>query len=107
MATLYTSHVTERDHFLRSPTKDTDWLVLTTDGDSDAIRSGLPTWEDRLFFALALIGGLLFVVNLVAPHGSVLKSATSVAWIVVAVIDAPVLFRRFRRNYRLPQSGRK
>lgn len=102
---MYTAHVTERAHFLRSPTKATDWLVLTTDADSEAIVSGLPSWQDRVSLVLVVVISALFVVNLLAPRGSLLKSICSVLWIVVLVLDAPLLYRRFRRNYRSPQKS--
>lgn len=103
--TLYTAHVTERAQFLKSPTKPTDWLVLTSDAASEALRTEPPVWEERVSLVLAVVMAALILLGLFAPSGSSLKSISSVVLFVVAVLAAPLLYRRFRRNYRSPQKG--
>ncbi|WP_127782074.1 hypothetical protein [Rhodococcus sp. X156] len=96
--TLHVAHVSERAHQLKPPYRDTDWLVLTGNSESEAITGGLPTTEDRLLLALGVLSGLALLASVVAPAHSVLRPLAFAVLIVVVAAALPLVVRQLRRS---------
>jgi len=101
--TLYLSFISERAHYVRSPTKATDWLLLTPDGTlNNANGAQRPPLETRIRIALTALATVAFVVNLVASHGTTLKTAGCIVYTVSGLLSFVLLMRHFHRLYRSP-----
>lgn len=101
--TLYVSFVSERAHYVRSPTKATDWLILAPDGTlNNANGARRPPLETRVRLALTALAMVAFVVNLFAAHGTTLKTDSFILYTVSGLLAFVLLMRHFHRLYRSP-----
>ena len=99
--TLYVSFISERAAYVRSPTKPSDWLVLTTDGSLGNADGSTPPRELRARGALVVLGLIALVLGLLAPAGPVKTTAFAVFFIATAV-GFYLTVRRMRHLYRSP-----
>lgn len=104
--TRYVSFVSERAHYVRSPTEANDWLLLTADGTrNNANGAKKAPCETRLRLALTLLAVVGFVINLVASAGSTLKYVSYIVWMTSGLVAFVLIIRHFRRLYRSPDQG--
>jgi len=101
--TLYLGFVSERAAYLRSPTREADWLVLSTDPAALALHT---PQETRVRMVLTAVSLLAYVLNLIAPAGSTLKLVTYVVWIVGILVVGVMLVRHFGQLYRSPHQDK-
>ena len=100
---LYASYIYERASYVRSPTRPSDHLVVTTDGsisNGDG-TAGTPqeTRARQVLLAVAVIG--FFAARLV-PNGPV-RTTLQLISIVAVVVGFVLLMRHFRHLYSSPR----
>lgn len=101
--TLYASFISERAAYVRSPTKPSDYIVLTTDGSiSNADGTAATPRETRTRIALLAVALLALVVSLTAPPGP-LKQISYILWITATAVGFVLLIRHMRHLYRSPR----
>ena len=103
--TLYVSFISERAAYVRSPTKASDYLILTTDGSvSNADGTMVVPRETRARGALIVLGLIALVVGFVTPSGPVKQAAFAVFFIATAV-GFYLTVRHMRHLYRSFRDG--
>ncbi len=101
--TLYASLISERADYVGSPTKPSDYIILTPDGTlNNANGAQRPPLETRIRVALTALSAVAFVVNLVASHGTTLKTDSFIIYTVGGLLAFVLLMRHFHRLYRSP-----
>lgn len=103
--TLYASLISERAAYVRSPTRPSDYIVLTTDGSlSNADGATGAPRETRARVALTVLGLIALVAGFVAPSGP-LKQAAFVVFFVATAVGFYLTVRHMRHLYRSPRDG--
>jgi len=103
--TLYASLISERAAYVRSPTRPSDYIVLTTDGSiSNADGAARTPRETRARVALAVLGLIALVEGVVAPSGP-LKEAGFAVFFVATAVGFYLTVRHLRHIYRSPRDG--
>jgi len=103
--TLYASLISERAAYVRSPTRPSDHIVLTTDGSLNNAdgTTGAPR-EARARVTLTVLGLLALVAGFVAPSGP-LKHTAFVVFTVATAVGFYLTVRHMRHLYRSPRDG--
>jgi hypothetical protein len=99
--TLYASLISERAAYVRSPTRPSDHIILTTDGALNA--AGAPR-ELRARATFAAVGLLALVAGFLVPTGPI-KQAAFAIFIIATAIGFYLTIRRMRHLYRSPRDG--
>lgn len=103
--TLYASLISERAAYVRSPTRPSDYIVLTTDGSiSNADGAARTPRETRARVALTVLGPIALVAGVVAPSGPV-KEAGFAVFIIATAVGFFLTARHLRHTYRSPRGG--
>jgi hypothetical protein len=101
--TLYASLISERADYVRSPTKPSDYIILTTDGSlSNGDGTAKTPRETQARLALIVVGFVALAINIASPPG-VVKQVSYVVWIASALIGFVLAVRLMRHLYRSPR----
>lgn len=101
---LYASFISERADYVRSPTKPSDWLILTTDAtisNGDGTTATPP--EARTRYILLTVSFVALIITFVGPTGPV-KQAAFAVFFIAAVVAFYLTVRNIRHLHRSPRN---
>lgn len=99
--TLHVSFISERAAYVRSPTRPSDHLVLSTEPPEES-TTAIPA-HARTRLLLLAVGFAALAVGLLAPAGSV-KQVGYAVWVVAVAVGFVLVVPHMRHLYRSPRA---